>query len=53
MNYYLVMGLIWLATTLIALWLTTPVKPPRRWTLGDCKESKLDSKHRTYCEPLS
>lgn len=53
MNYYIVLLLVHLAGTILALWLTAPVKPPRRYNPGDCKESKLDGKHPVYWDPMS
>lgn len=36
----------------LGLILTTPVKPPKRWSPGDTKETRLDGKHPVYWHPM-
>jgi hypothetical protein len=52
MNYYLVLILVHLAGTTLALWLTTPVKPPKRWSPGTTKDTRLNSKQRVFWVPI-
>jgi hypothetical protein len=52
MNYYLFCLIVHLGATVIALWLTSPVQPPPRWTPGKPKETTLKGKHRVYWIPI-
>lgn len=53
MSYYIATILLHIVGAIIGLILTTPVKTPARWTLGNPKDIELKKAGKSHWEPLS